>query len=315
MKGINYRFVFVVLLACFFLQAVPAHAQNIERVIQDVHYGKKMNATVIIYGVVAKWDLNRATNTIAYEIQDDWGDKITVISSRPHPETHKRYVISGYVAYDQANSAYQIMETSQMVIEPPIMPPPDSWWVKLWKSLTNTYQTVFIILISVIVVLALAILIYMLLRSRSRVTVSDFGSDAVVQVTDPTQKMTIAQPTQEAIDLGTIKLMPGRFEVAGGVDIKEIRLIRPKSVEESDAQYTFGRKTGDPIMHIQLNDITVSAEQAILRIEKGQYTLTNRSKVNATTVNNQPLAVYESRQLSDGDVITMGRVTMTYRSK
>lgn len=330
MKRINYQVALLFVIFFTFLSANQSSGQNIERVVQEIHNGKRVNANVTIYGMVTKWDLNPANNTIAYEIQDDWGDKVTVISATGQPETHKRYVISGYVAFDQAQSAYKIMETNRAPHGTGPGPDPgpgkgpvtDSGQGKgqvtpgektLGEKLVEN-QTL-VVLILIVVVIALAVLIYSLLRSRSSAAQAGFGADAVVQVSDATQKITIALPKKEAIAQGTIKLMPGRFAVAGGVDIKEIRLIRPKTVAENEAQYTFGRKEGDPITHIRLNDDSVSEKQAILRFDNGQYVITNESKVNNTAVNDKMLPVYGSQALADGDVITMGRLALTYKAK
>lgn len=306
----------VVVLAAVFLSIVPAQSQEIERVVIKILNGQKVNADVTVYGVVDKWSLNKADNTIAYVLQDDWGDKITTISKATHgnPETHKRYRVSGYVSFDQANREYQIMETERNLLEdtskiidpppPPVQAQPN--WV--------------IILLVVGVVVVLIALIFILIKSRPGAKTDDFASGDVVTVADKTQKITAAVADQKAVDAGTIKVMPGRFEVAGGKELKEIRLIRPKGVSDHRLEYTFGRLPGDRVKHIQLNDPTVSSEQARLKFRDGKYTLINIPDPddpdrNATVLNNEKMQADGARELTEGDTIQMGHVTLIYHEK
>lgn len=312
----------VVLSLVLVLTLVPAGtaaAQDVERVVNKIINGQKVNAAVTVYGVVDKWDRDKASNTIAYVLKDDWGDKVTVIATGEHPETHKRYRVAGYVSHDQANRAYLIMETQRSAIEPPAaaipMPPVPMPPVQPVSEI-NWIMVALIIG----VVLVLAALAFVLIKSRSGAVTEDFGGDVVVTVADKTQKITAAVADQKAVDAGTVKVMPGRFEVAGGTELKEIRLIRPRGVPDHRLEYTFGRTPGDKITHIQLNDSTVSSRQARLKFSERKYTLINIPDPNdpdrnATILNNKKMNADEPRPLAEGDTIQMGHVILVYHEK
>jgi hypothetical protein len=299
--------------------AYPAAAQQIEpvRVANKILNGQMVNASVTVYGVVDKLDIDKASNTIAYVLKDDWGDMVTVIATGEHPETHhKRYRVSGYVSHDQANRAYVIMETQRSAIEPL----PVTEVVNTSSDQTEPRINWTMIALIIGVVLVLVALGFVLIKSRSGTSTEDFGSDAVVTVADKTQKITAAVADQKAVDAGTVKVMPGRFEVAGGTELKEIRLIRPSGVPDHRLEYTFGRLAGDRITHVQLNDSTVSSSQARLKFREGKYTLINIPDPNdpdrnATILNNEEMKADEGRALSEGDTIQMGHVSLIYHEK
>jgi len=312
--------VLVLISVLALVAASPAAAQQIERVANKILNGQMVNASVTVYGVVDKLDIDKASNTIAYVLKDDWGDMVTVIATGEHPETHnKRYRVSGYVSHDQANRAYVIMETQRSAIEPPALPRPvpgdNGSTVQMEPRINWT-----MIALIIGVVLVLVALGFVLIKSRSGSSTEDFGSDAVVTVADKTQKITAAVADQKAVDAGTVKVMPGRFEVAGGTELKEIRLIRPSGVPDHRLEYTFGRLAGDRITHIQLNDSTVSSSQARLKFREGKYTLINIPDPNdpdrnATILNNEKMNADEERALTEGDTIQMGHVSLIYHEK
>lgn len=300
--------------------ADPAAAQQIERVANKILNGQMVNAFVTVHGVVDKWDIDKASNTIAYELQDDWGDSVTVIATGEHPETHKRYRVSGYVSHDQANRAYMIMETQRSAIEPPALPLPVTEVVNTSSDQTEPHINWTMIALIIGLVLVLAALGFVLIKSRSGASTKDFGSDAVVTVADKTQKISAAVADQKAVDAGTVKVMPGRFEVAGGTELKEIRFIHPGGIPDHGLEYTFGRLAGDRITHVQLNDSTVSSRQARLKFRGGKYTLINIPDPddpdrNATILNNEKMKADENRVLAEGDTIQMGYVSLIYHEK
>ena len=295
----------------------PAAAQQIERVANKILNGQMVNASVTVHGVVDRWDIDKASNTIAYVLQDDWGDSVTVIAMGENPETHKRYRVSGYVSYDQANRAYVIMETQRSAIEPPALPVTEDNTSSAQTEPPINWTMITLIIGVVLVLVALA---FVFIKSRSGESTEDLGSDAVVTVADKTQKITAAVADQKAVDAGTVKVMPGRFEVAGGTELKEIRLIRPRGIPDHRLEYTFGRLAGDRITHVQLDDSTVSSSQARLKFREGKYTLINIPDPNdpdrnATILNNEKMNADEGRTLTEGDTIQMGHVRLIYHEK
>ncbi len=112
---------------------------------------------------------------------------------------------------------------------------------------------------------------------------------------------------------GTLKVLPGRFEVVGDPSVKEIRVFKTKDDVETDV--TLGRAAGPPYSHIQLKPQTVSAKQCKLMYSNGTYTIINYSSTNPTRVNGEALGTGDSRRLNDGDKIEMGEVTLIYHER
>jgi len=335
-----------------FTLSVAAQQVDIQRAVNQILNGKKLNALVTIYGVIEKLELNKADNTIAYELKDDWGDRVTVISRAGHPETNKRYRVEGYVAYDPPSKKYIVMETNRLDLTPkpvlppaPVVAPPTSTPIPPTPTLAPTStpaptptpkptpeptfldtvglgqgaDTQLILLIGAVIVV-LIVLIVVLLRNKQTSSAPDFDATTVVTMADKTQKITAAVASESAVQSGTVKVMPGRFEVVGGVELKEIRLIRPRGVPDHQIEYTFGRLPGDKITHIQLNDPTVSSRQARLEFRDGKFILVNIPDPsdpdrNAIILNGAKMNVDENRELQDGDKIDMGHVQLVYHVK
>jgi|GEM_PF-4115523 len=112
---------------------------------------------------------------------------------------------------------------------------------------------------------------------------------------------------------GTLKVLPGRFEVVGDPSIKEIRIFKTKA--DVEPEVTLGRASGPPYSHIQLKPQTVSAKQCKLMYSNGMYTLINYSSTNPTRINGEALGAGDSRRLNDGDKIEMGEVTLIYHER
>ncbi len=111
----------------------------------------------------------------------------------------------------------------------------------------------------------------------------------------------------------TVKVLPGRFKVKGGLDdITEVRFFMPQG--RSTTEITFGRTEGRPYEHIQLKPRTVSSRQAKLVFDGGKYTLYNHASTesNPTTHNGRRLGEGESILLNDGDRVTMGEVEFEF---
>lgn len=112
---------------------------------------------------------------------------------------------------------------------------------------------------------------------------------------------------------GTLKVLPGRFEVVGDPSVKEIRIFKTKA--DVEPEVTLGRASGPPYSHIQLKPQTVSSKQCKLMYSNGMYTLINYSSTNPTRVNGEALGSGDSRRLNDGDKIEMGEVTLIYHER
>lgn len=115
---------------------------------------------------------------------------------------------------------------------------------------------------------------------------------------------------------GTLKVLPGRFEVAAGEsELKEIRFYKVPT--QPVPEVTFGRLAGAPYTHVQLNSPTVSGRQAKLTFQDGRWVLTNFAPQtsNPTRVNGRELGVDESVPLRDGDRVEMGEVALVFHER
>jgi hypothetical protein len=113
---------------------------------------------------------------------------------------------------------------------------------------------------------------------------------------------------------GTLQFLPGRLEVAGGLDAgREIRFVRVPGPDGTEV--TFGRSEGPAYRHIQLREATVSRLHARLTLREGTWHLTNLSATNPAVYNGRMLDSGEEQPLSDGDRIEMGEVLFGFRSR
>ena len=113
---------------------------------------------------------------------------------------------------------------------------------------------------------------------------------------------------------GTLQLLPGRFEVVGGMDGgRDIRFVRgPGGVPE----VTLGRGEGPMYRHVQLPAQTVSRMHARMRFENGRWHIANLSPTNPVVINGEPLvADGASRPLAEGDRVELGEVVLRFRER
>lgn len=345
----RYLGILIVITLCAFCH--QANAQNEQRIIKQIQNGQMQNAFVTVSGYVERWEEGKAENTIAYVLRDNWGDKITVISNAEQPNTNERYQVQGYVAYEQANQEYVIMENSRRSLAPtpvqpptatptpyrpptptmepapvfqpsptPIPAPVDDTSGGSTEESESTESNGYLIVLIIVILIVLVLLIAILLKGNKDQGLGDFDSTSVVTMSDKTQKITAHMPTEKAIQSGTVKVMPGWFEVIGGVELKEIRLMRPSGISEDQLEFTFGRKPGDTITHIQLNDPTVSSNQAKLQYKDNQFILINIPDPNdpdrnSTLLNGESMNANEERVIQEGDTIEMGHVKLVFHEK
>lgn len=115
---------------------------------------------------------------------------------------------------------------------------------------------------------------------------------------------------------GTLKILPGHFEVvAGEGELKEIRFY--KLPTQAVPEVTFGRLAGPPYSHVQLNLPTVSGRQAKLTLDQRSWKLTNFAPPtsNPTRVNGRDLGVDETVTLTEGDRVEMGEVVLLFHER
>jgi len=113
---------------------------------------------------------------------------------------------------------------------------------------------------------------------------------------------------------GTLQLLPGRLEIVSGKEgVDEIRFVK---VPGKEPLVTFGRSSGEPHTHIELQSPTVSRKHAAMRFHKGSWHIANLSKTNPVVVRGKQLAVQDAPvRLEDGDEVEMGEVTFRFHAR
>lgn len=117
-------------------------------------------------------------------------------------------------------------------------------------------------------------------------------------------------PDYDPDEDSTLRLLPGRLEVAAGYEKGEIRFVhRP-----GNNRYTFGRSRGPKFEHIHLPVPTVSRMHAVMEFVNGRWYIGNLSNTNRVVVNGQELTSDDGlRPIADGARIEMGEVAFIFR--
>jgi hypothetical protein len=113
---------------------------------------------------------------------------------------------------------------------------------------------------------------------------------------------------------GTLQLLPGRLEIVSGNEgVEEIRFVK---VPGKEPLVTFGRSSGEPHTHIELQSPTVSRKHAVMRFYSGSWHIENLSRTNPIVVAGKQLALNGAPvRLVDGDEVEMGEVTFRYHAR
>lgn len=249
-----------------------------------------------LFGTISQWEPSDSETTSRYTLSGREGGLITVQTTGSQPETNTNYRVTGTVVLDTDGRPYLIEESRQAPVVQP--PPPPKW-----------YETPIGIAGIAAVLVALGLLIFLLARRSG----SASGGRTIEVTSNRGEQVRVTAPP--APPPGTLKVLPGRFRLLGGVNgraSEEIRVYQEPG--QLEAEVTFGRGTGKKYQHIQLDSQTVSQKQAKVLFSNGQYQLINYSTSNPTTVNGTTLGVNQSAELNDGDRIVMGEVEMEYRS-
>jgi hypothetical protein len=113
---------------------------------------------------------------------------------------------------------------------------------------------------------------------------------------------------------GTMQFLPGRLVIGTGVDAgREIRFVQVPG--PNGTEVTFGRTEGALYRHIQLSDLTVSRQHAVMQWRGGHWYLRNLSHTNPVARNGAVLDTVDAPCLQDGDRIEMGEVVFTFRGR
>ena len=314
-----------------------------------------VNEVVTIEGIVEQYVDNTAQTTRFYFLKDDWGSVLRIRTSGDYPEANGRYRVTGPVSFEVGDrgtrNPYMSEETRQTVAElqpitgtvgPNITPPPPP----LGPGGTTVGPTVITPPVVVrpkrdwttmvlfggagmlaLLMIGLSVWFVSSRRAQQDTSTLDLGgrpisdrrsiADSMPVLDNPAPQSIIEDRTIKlhAPPPGTLKLLPARFVVEGGLDdIQYINFFRAQG--QKDTEITFGRAQGMPYRHIQLKPRTVSSRQAKLIFTNNQFTLINYASEdsNPTSVNGVAMSVNDSVVLKAGDKISMGEVGFRFES-
>lgn len=275
---------------------------------------------------------DKTQSSKGYIFRDDYGDDIKVITTSDYPEVDQHYEVTGVVVVanaDKDNPEISIIEQGRdnqiYTTSTGTMPTTTTTSaVTTTETEKKPTQMVYILFGTAVILLVLigALLFYWLSnKSKTDVTTDQPSSSFPASLdTGPTDYPEPAEFIEDktikmsAPPEGTLKLLPGRLEIASGYDkVKEIRFYKLPSQEETE--FTFGRSSGAPYVHIQVKSPTVSSKQAKLIWMNGKYMMLNYATTNPTKVDDAELKKDQSVPISEGSRIDMGEVSFIFHDK
>jgi len=170
----------------------------------------------------------------------------------------------------------------------------------------------FLIILSIVILVLIVILLVIKFSENKKISKEDKIDIKKVEKNSSLYGETVKYHVPPP---GTLKVLPGKFLVTKGESkVNEIRLF--KSKDNPDSEYLFSRNMGsDKFKTIQIDDPTVSREQAKLFVNGEKYLLINKAdpnKSNATIINGRQMELNENHELKPGDVIVMGTIELTF---
>ena len=328
----------VVALVALLLTSALIHAQSLTKV-RDIRNNPKgyANEVVTLEGFATQWVEGKASTTSFYFLKDDWGGVIKVRTSKEQPEVGERYRVTGPVGIDPTNrnDVYVSEETRIHVRPEPVVaaPEPALQPVEVPAQteeagpegvLADLGLGTWVLIAAIVVVLFLLVFLLMWLMRSQKQVAEDIstpmpgagpGAPAMTGPASEPEPRVVEGRTikMHAPPPGTLKILPGRFEVTAGDDmVKEIRFYRVRG--QSTPELTFGRAAGPAYSHIQLKPMTVSSRQAKITYINNQWILTNfaSESSNPTRYNGSELPVDGQTALKEGDRVEMGEVVLIY---
>ena len=299
-----------------------AQAPSSAPMIQIKDAGMHIGERVTIEGLAGQQLPQPSPTTYAFNLVGDDNTPIKVRTSMGYPKHGATYQIVGRVYADppdaSGNTYAELIEEPGGHILSPGFADPDRPYVGADKpyvggnggGLPPTFLGI-IVAICVLLIILIVVLIVTLRGDSGKVneTVSTEGSTIKLQV-----------GTAAAIKRGTVKVLPGRFEITDGdTSMREMRLF----ATEDNPGREFLLKRVDSGAAVPSNVIgfkspTISSNQGKLICSgSGAYTIINYAdpiQKNPIVINGQPLGENGSSLLSDGDLLQIGEVKLKYHA-
>lgn len=268
-------------------------------------------------------------STSYYLIKGDFGNIIRVNTAEPAPETNVKYHVKGIVYIDKLTNNIFVSEKSKYLIneiistkgstikDSTIVQPPNS-----------TDNTLLYSLIGFVGVLGIAF-VYFQFKKKPVDTMQEiqqeYRSVPVHQELEYNQGIKEQPPVFSSDnDFKTIKIVkstpktlkfvPGKLVISGGSDMgKEFRIAGYPTAD--GFVVTIGRRevNGErAYAHIQLNEKTVSREQAELYYRDNKLYVKNLSETNYTQLNGSEVKPGQMSEVVPGSIIRTGEVEFKY---
>lgn len=271
-----------------------------------------LRSSVTVEGFVTQYVDEAGSTAAFFYLKDYWGGLLRVQTRGQPPAVGQAYRVTGRVVLDPAISDAYLVEVARAAVvatptssAPATVEPAESRIDMGWVAIAISAGLAGVVL---------AFVGWFFLNQRS--AAQDPGVAAAVHESPVRaelpfiegQTVRLAAPPQ-----GTVKILPGWFEVLGEEGAaRQILLFQPKNQPAGDI--TFGRTTGPAFSHIQLKPATVSIHQAMVRHDNGQVLLTNLAPAssNPTRVNQNALGMNQAVPLQNQDLVEMGEVRLRF---
>lgn len=241
------------------------------------------NELVQVTGVIVQWKPMENKTTVQYWLRDKWGTPYEIRSINSSPEINKSYVVIGIVTRDAADHFYldernrtlvgegkneekiasDVLDQAKIIVGSL----ESKWWLDgseainyLRVALENydkadyakakinatqaidasrkaSFSTIFYLIVLILIIVGILVTVFVMKRKPL--------------VADQPQPMDLPNPEKitgkiikiDRVPEGTLKVLPGRFEVAKGDEkVKEIRLFKVPG--NDDLEFSIGRNTG-----------------------------------------------------------------------
>lgn len=264
--------------------------------------GAFKDRVIEVRGFVKVWEEDRSQDVAYFVLEDNYGYAVRVRTTQGNPGRGRTVTVRGLLNYDPVRQPSFFLDERERVGAD-----------MGGSAVAPGSSTVLIVAVALggLVLIGLGIWI---LRSVQRPpaapAIARVGGGSVEPILDRTVKVDHRQFSyQQPLDT-TYRILPGALQILGDQP-QTIKLFQVGA----EPVFTFGRKPGPAMTHIELKDPTVSAKQAELKYLGGKFYLINQSSTNPTVVAGRKLSPNESVELQNGAEIVMGEMRLKFEQR